>query len=90
MQEEYRSPRFTASFDGDNAKLADVKFAFLMHPSECLSNARLIAVAPEMFEVAVKLNEHLNSFFGISDSDEAGNPVHDELRAVIAKAKGKA
>lgn len=50
------------------------------------ANARLIAAAPELLEACRQANDLLNDHFGIDDSDDAGNAVHDAIRAAIAKA----
>lgn len=93
MQEEYGKPQFTAVISGDNSKIADVKFVFLMHPSECNANAELIVRAvnshDELVKAAERLLEHLDDS---DDCDQDGNQrdVLHALREAIAKAKGMA
>jgi hypothetical protein len=48
-----------------------------------------IEEAQSMLEALKKANEILNDHFGIDDSEEGGNPAHDQIRAAIAKAEGR-
>ena len=52
------------------------------------ANGQLIAAAPEMLEALECVNRTLNTHFGITDADEAGDETHDAVRAALQKAKG--
>jgi hypothetical protein len=85
MQEGYGKPQFTACFNSDNSKLADVKFAFLMHPSECNANARLIAAAPEMYEALKMLVDEAKAF----GFDSTNVNCFEMARSAIARVEGE-
>jgi hypothetical protein len=48
-------------------------------------NARLIAAAPDMFELFQRINRHLDS----GGTIKPGNGIQDAIKAIIAKAEGK-
>lgn len=50
------------------------------------ANVLLIAAAPELLEALNLANEVMNEHFGITDNDDAGNSMHDKVRAAITAA----
>ena len=53
------------------------------------SNARLIAAAPEMYEVIAAIATAMNLGYIPNEILSEGSPILEELRAAIAKAEGK-
>lgn len=53
------------------------------------ANARLIAAAPEMYEVIAAIATAMNCGYIPNEILSEGSPILEELRAAIAKAEGK-
>jgi len=54
-----------------------------------MANARLIAAAPEMYEVIAAIATAMNLGYIPNEILSEGSPILEELRAAIAKAEGK-
>ena len=85
--------------DGDDHyfKIADVIPTNLMltgpnHHGTCDetdANRRVMKEAPAMATLLSDANQALNDHFGVTDKDEGGSWLHDEIRALLARIEGE-